>query len=139
MNETKWLLIVIVVAAFGTAGCRGAEATREASPTASGASSATIVAGSSVVLVANMAEADDECGCGQIIRAVRAVAQKGVATKEVDTRTNKDEAKKYRALVAPTVLVLDPSGAELRRWEGESDDTIKKMKTDLDMLASAKK
>lgn len=138
MNKTIWLSIVIVVAALATVGCRPAEASREGGP-APAASNAPIVAGSSVVIVANMAEADEECGCGEIIRAVRATAQKGVATKEIDTRTNKDEAKKYRALVVPTVLVLDPSGAELRRWEGESSDTIEKMKADLDVLASTKK
>ena len=66
-------------------------------------------------------------------------AQKGVPTKEIDTRTSKDEAKKYRALVVPTVLFLDKSDKELRRYEGESSDTIKSMKTDLDALASVKK
>lgn len=138
MNKSIWLSIVVVVATLATAGCRPGDASREGGPSPA-ASNAPSAAGSSVVIVANMAEADDECGCGQIIRAVRAAAQKGVATKEVDTRTNKDDAKKYRALVVPTVVVFDGSGTELRRYEGESGDTITKMKADLDVLASTKK
>ena len=138
MNRHLGLLLVVTTV-FGAGGCRAGDTSSDARPAASASSSPPIVAGSSVVIVANMGEAEDGCGCGQIIRAVRATAQKGVPTKEIDTRTNRDEAKKYRALVVPTVLVLDPSGAECRRWEGESGDTIEKMKADLDMLASTKK
>lgn len=138
MKRTLGIFIVIALTAVAIVGCRAAEPSREGTP-APAASNAAIVAGSSVVIVANMAEADEECGCGQIIRAVRATASKGVATKEIDTRSDKDGAKKYRALVVPTVLVLDPSGAEVRRWEGESGDTIKNMRADLDVLASTKK
>ncbi len=132
---TPWL--VAAIALLGVAGCRSGEPSRDGSPSASAA--APLAAGGTVVLVANLGEAEDECGCGEIIRDVRAAAQKGVSTKEIDTRTNKDEAKKYRVLVVPAVVFLDASGKELRRYEGESEETIKNMKVDLDTLASAKK
>lgn len=93
---------------------------------------------SSVVLVANMEEADEECTCGEIIRAVRAASKRGVATREIDTRAGGDEAKKYRALVVPTVVMLDARGNELRRYEGEGSDVYKKMKADLDKAGASK-
>lgn len=131
----SWL--VVAIGLFGVAGCRSGEASRDASPAASAA--LPLAAGATVVLVANLGEAEDNCGCGEIIRGVRAAAKKGVSTKEIDTRTNKDEAKKYRVSVVPAVVFLDSSGKELRRYEGESEDTMKNMQVDLDALASAKR
>lgn len=134
-SSGSWL--VLAIGLFGLAGCRSGEASRDASPSASAA--APLPAGASVVLVANLGEAEDSCGCGEIIRDVRAAAQKGVSTKEIDTRTNKDEAKQYRVSVIPAVVFLDSSGKELRRYEGESEETTKRMRADLDALASTKR
>ncbi|WP_437723540.1 hypothetical protein [Sorangium sp. So ce861] len=141
MKLMQGLLCAAAIGALTTMGCsRPVEASRESVPGASPASSAaSLPAGTSVVLVADLAEADHACGCGEIIRVVRAAAQKGVPTKEIDTRTNKEEAKKYRVLVAPAVLLLDSDGKEARRYEGESSDTVASMKADLDALASASK
>ena len=128
---------IVGLGLFVVAACRSGDTSRGEPPSAS--SAAPLSADSTVVLIADMSEAEDDCGCGVIIRDVRAATQKGVPAKEIDTRTSKDEAKKYRVSVVPAVLFLDASGKELRRYEGESDETIKRMKTDLDTLASSKK
>lgn len=130
-------MMILIAAAALSAGCRAAEASHENAGPA--ASSAAATKATSVVLVANLGEAEDECGCGVIIRTVRAAGARGVPMKEVDTRTSKDEAKKYRALVVPTVVLFDAAGNEVRRYEGESGDTIKKLKSDLDTLPAATK
>lgn len=130
-------LLLLAVGLVGAAGCRSGETTHDGSPSTT--STAPLRAGGSVVLVANLGEAEDSCGCGAIIREVRAASQKGVPTQEIDTRTNKDGAKRYRVTVVPAVVFLDTSGKELRRYEGESEETMKNMKVDLDALASAKK
>ena len=92
-----------------------------------------------VVLVANMGEADEECTCGEIIRAVRAASKRGVATREIDTQNGKDDAREFRALVVPTVVMLDGAGNEIRRYEGESSDAFRKIKADLDAALVASK
>lgn len=90
-----------------------------------------------VVLVANMEEADETCGCGQMIRAVRSAGAKGLSTREVDTRNKADLAaatKAYHIVVQPSVVMVDGSDHEVRRYEGESKDTIGKLMTDLESL-----
>ena len=83
-----------------------------------------------VLLFADLAEADEDCGCGKIIRAVRGVAAKGIATRE-----NDDElGRKYKVTTNPTVVILDRDGREQGRYEGESKDTIAKLSADLDKL-----
>ena len=92
----------------------------------------------SVLLLANLREADEACRCGDIIRAVRAAAARGVKTREVDT-FNRDEAakvsQKYRVLVSPTVLFLDGAGKEVSRLQGESEKTLADVKTALSKMA----
>ena len=140
MITTRGVLCLVGLIAFAAVGCRSAEASREISTVAAPVGSAVPAAvATTVVLVADLGEADEKCGCGEIIQAVRAAAKRGVNTKEIDTRTSKDDAKKYRVLVVPSVVFLDASGNELRRYEGESGDGIKKLKADLDSVASAKK
>ncbi len=95
-----------------------------------------------VVLVANLEEADENCGCGQMIRAVRSAGAKGLATREVDTRNKGDLAaatKAYRILVQPSVVMVDGADHEVRRYEGESKDTVSKLMTDLESLVNVKK
>ena len=132
--KRKWIgACVVLAAAVGLVMCK--QTGSSAAPSANTAPSA---AAPSVILIANMGEADEPCGCGGIIRAVRVAAARGVVTKEIDTHTNKEEAKKYNARVVPTVILLDTSGNELRRHQGESDETIKALKQDLDGLPAKK-
>jgi len=87
-----------------------------------------------VVLFVDLSEEDEEEGCGAVIRAVRAAAVRGVATEEIDSRDPGDRARRYRLLIAPTVLVLEDRGAEVRRLEGEAPDTVKAIRTELERL-----
>lgn len=89
-----------------------------------------------VVLFVDLSEEDEEQGCGALIRAVRMAAARGVRTEEIDTRDAGDRAARYRLLVAPTVLTLDTSGTEIRRFEGESPETVAGVREHLAQLAS---
>ena len=88
----------------------------------------------SLILVADLAEADESCGCGQVIRAVRAAAKRGVPTKEFQPGSDDKLLKQYKVTVAPTVLVIDPAGTAVARYEGESKDTVASLKAQLDKL-----
>ena len=105
-----------------------------AKPKEQGAAAAPAVAGKAprVLLFADLGEADEDCGCGQIIRSVREVAAHGVATRENDD----DLGKKYKVTTSPTVVILDGDGHEQARYEGESKSTIAKLRDDLAKLES---
>ena len=90
-----------------------------------------------VVLVADLNEADSKCGCGEIIRAVRRVRQRGVAVSELMPDSNAELLKRYRVMTAPTVLILDRSGAVVSRYEGEEAQTIEHLRAALSSLAEA--
>jgi thioredoxin-like negative regulator of GroEL len=87
-----------------------------------------------VVLIADLSEANDPCTCGEIIRSVRSAAEKGVLTKEIDPAKSPDVAASYGVRVAPAVLLLDPHGKEVRRFEGESTDMLTALRSALDPL-----
>lgn len=89
----------------------------------------------SVVLIADLREADEACPCGEIIRAVRAAKARGVAVREVPP-SDSAVAKQYGVTVAPTVLVLDSAGKVVERHEGESTDTVAAIKASLERLAA---
>ncbi len=78
-----------------------------------------------VVLYADLGEADEAEGCGAIIRGVRQTAKRGSPTLEVDARSPSEHLARYRLLVAPTVLLLDTSGRETARFEGEGPETVR--------------
>ena len=123
----------LVAAAGVLALAAGIVAWREADrPYAPGTYSATSKA--QVVLFVDMSEEAEADGCGAIIRAVRAAAKRGVVTEEVDTRVPGDRAKAYRLLIAPAVVVLDGSGRELRRFEGEGRETIEEIRAALERV-----
>ncbi len=126
--KTKLIGLLVILAAVG-----GVVAYKVATKSDDRAVAATPIAGSPrVLLFADLGEADEDCGCGKIIRAVRGLAAKGVATRE-----NDDElGRRYKVTTNPTVVVLDREGHEQTRYEGESKDTIAKLSADLDKLAS---
>ncbi len=90
-----------------------------------------------VVLVADFREADEECACGEIIRAVRAAQKKGIATEEIDPHKAPQLLKQYRVLTAPTVLILNADGKEAARFEGEDKKTAATIKSYLDRMIQA--
>lgn len=119
-----------------TVSCKGrqAEGGTTPAPTSEKAKPTT------VVMAINLGEDEEQGGCGDVIHAVRAVAKRGVRTREIDTRNKSDmeaASKKYRIVVEPTVVLLDDSEHEVRRYEGESSDTITALKADLEQMAKS--
>lgn len=90
----------------------------------------------SVVLVADLREADSDCGCGQIIRRVREAKARGVDVREIGS--SDPAASPYGVTVAPTVLVLGSDGRVLSRREGESSEVLAAISTDLARLEGQK-
>jgi predicted RNA methylase len=113
-----------------------AKADASASAIEAPSASTVAAAATTVVLIADLSEAGAPCGCGQIIRAVRAAGARGVPTKEIDPEKQPTLAAPYRALVTPTVLLLDGAGKELRRFEGEGSDVLAAMRPALEGLSS---
>ena len=83
-----------------------------------------------VLLYADLREIDEEHGCGDIIRSVRATAARGIATRENDDSLG----RAHHVTVEPTVVILDPDGHEQARFEGESGATIDALRAALDHL-----
>ena len=90
-----------------------------------------------VVLVADLREADEDCGCGQIIQLVREAARRGVAVREIDARKEPQAGRAYGIVVAPTVALLSADGKVEHRFVGEDTDTIKALREALLRLKSA--
>ena len=87
-----------------------------------------------MLLFANLGEADDACPCGDIIRAVRGASAKGMATRENDDALGHE----YKVTVEPTVIILDTSGHEQVRFEGESKATRDKLVAELSKITDGK-
>jgi len=73
-----------------------------------------------VLMFVDLREIDEAHGCGDIIRAVRAAATRGVPTRENDDALG----RAHHVTVEPTVVILDRNGREQARFEGESGATI---------------
>ena len=91
----------------------------------------------SVLLVADLREADAFCGCGEIIRAVRKANKRGVPVQELMPDSQSDLLQRYRVLVFPTVLILDRDGREITRYEGEDKKTVSELRSRLDQMEKA--
>ncbi|MCM2334096.1 MAG: hypothetical protein NDI82_09110 [Anaeromyxobacteraceae bacterium] len=85
-----------------------------------------------------MREADTECGCGQIIRRVRAAKAHGVVVKEV-APDDAEAGRRYGVTVVPTVVFFDPQGQVVARREGESSETMAAVAADLVRLEEARR
>lgn len=84
-----------------------------------------------VILVADPREAESNCGCGEIIRAVRAARSRGVPVQELPPNSESELLKRYRILTAPTVLFLDTEGRQVTRYEGEDEKTVEAIRSRL--------
>ena len=102
-----------------------------------GSPGASAHAGPSLLLIADLAEAGESCGCGEIIRMVRGAAGHGMAVREVAPGAEPDLERKYRVTVSPTVLWLDNAGREVLRHEGESPAVVDSLRADLGRLTAA--
>ena len=130
------LMAVVAICVAATVGCKSRSA--EGGTTSTQAGTTEKAKPTTVVMAINLGEEDEEGGCGDVIHAVRAAAKKGVHTREIDTRNKADmeaASKKYRILVQPTVVLVDDADREVRRYEGETKETITSLKTELDQMA----
>ncbi len=87
-----------------------------------------------VIMIADLSEADSKCGCGEIIRSVRAAAAKGVAVREMAPGSEATTEKQYKITVMPTVLFLDHEGAVQSRFEGEDEQALAGIRDALNRL-----
>lgn len=102
------------------------------------ATSATVNGTPAVVLVADPREANDtDDGCAAIIRAVRQASKRGVPVAELPPDSSSNLLRRYRVLTVPTVLLLDKTGKEIGRFEGEDATTVKAVQTRLAALSGA--
>jgi len=92
-----------------------------------------------LILFADLREADSSCGCGEVIRAVREAAKNGVALYEVEPGSTDTMATRYAMKTSPTVLLLGTDGTEQARFEGEGPDTIQGLRSRLQGLTSKAK
>ncbi len=92
-----------------------------------------------VILVADLNEANDPNDrCADIIRAVREASRRGIHVAELSPDSNSDLLRRYRVLTVPTVLLLDRSGKEIVRFEGEDSSTVKAVQTRMSALVESK-
>jgi hypothetical protein len=92
-----------------------------------------------VLLIADPRQAEQACGCAEILQLVRAVGSRGLPVREIAPEANEAAVRKYRVVVSPTVLILDESGSEVARYEGEDRRTIEAIRTDLERLFEAER
>jgi hypothetical protein len=118
--KVRWPgVIVVALLVVGTLFLKGRMRQHAAPTTATGMMP-------SVILVADPTEANNsDDGCAVMFRAVRQAAKRGVAVAEVAPDSNPDLLRRYHVLTVPTVLLLDKTGKEVTRFEGEDAATVK--------------
>jgi hypothetical protein len=87
-----------------------------------------------VLLVADLSEADSADPCAEIIQSVRAARERGVQVQELSPDSKSEMLRHYSILTSPTVLILDRSGQVVSRFEGEDQQTVAAVRTQLAQL-----
>lgn len=87
-----------------------------------------------VVLVADLSEADSGDACADIIRSVREAGRRGVQVQELSPDSTSEVLRQYRVLTIPTVLILDRRGQVVSRFEGEDRQTVIAVRNQLSQL-----
>ena len=87
-----------------------------------------------VLLVADLSEADSADACAEIIHSVRAACERGVQVQELSPDSKSEMLHRYRVLTIPTVLILDKGGRVVLRFEGEDRQTVTAVRTQLAQL-----
>ncbi len=109
------------------------------SRTRQSAPSQTVKGTPAVLLVADLSEANDKNDrCAEIIQAVRETSKRGVRVEELSPDSKSDLLHRYHVLTVPTVLLLDETGKEIGRFEGEDAATLKAIKTRLAALTETR-
>lgn len=87
-----------------------------------------------VLLVADLSEADSADACAEIIHSVRTARERVVQVQELSPDSKSEMLHRYRVLTIPTVLILDKSGQVVLRFEGEDRQTVTAVRTQLAQL-----
>jgi hypothetical protein len=87
-----------------------------------------------VVLVATPAEAASIARCGEIVQAVRTAAHRGIKVQEMTPDSKSELIARYHVLHTPTVLVFDSGGEVRARFEGETQETLAAVRTELERM-----
>lgn len=141
-RKRGWIAAVAVAAVaasiivYKELGARPGSAASAATTASASGEPARARAGS-VLLFADPGEAEESCGCGQIIRLVRGAGAHGATIREIAPGSDTALEREYRVTVAPTVLFLDSSGHVVARHEGEARETIEAIRGGLDALTKA--
>lgn len=141
MVAKRIALAVVVVAVAGLIALKVSSRTRPTPASAAAAAPAAPAVSArppAVVLVADPREADTECGCGKIIRRVRAAKAQGVAVEEL-APDDADAGRRYGVTIVPSVLFLGPDGQVVARREGESEAVLAAVSADLAKLEGARR
>lgn len=128
------ILIVVVVAVAVVLGVKYRQQRQPSSGPAGRGIAATTPARASVLLFADLREAEGDDRCALIIRTVRSARQRGVAVTEYDAGSSPEVRKKYRVVVDPTVILLDVNGREIARHQGEDARTIAAIRADIERV-----
>lgn len=108
----------------------------EPSPQEAAPSSTMVKAQPSVLLFAELAEANEsEDACAVIIRTVRSARDRGITVTEYDSGVAPEVRKRHRVVVEPTVILLDASGREIARHVGEDATTIAAIRADIERMS----
>jgi hypothetical protein len=102
----------------------------EKTVTSSTANSAT----PQVLLFAKPGEAASVARCGQIVREVRAAAERGVSVREIAPSSNSELMTQYHVLTTPTVVLLASNGSVRARFEGEAQETLDAIRSEMQRL-----
>jgi hypothetical protein len=123
--KTRWASVaLVVIAAFGIIGYK-----HHRLRAASGQLAQAFSSGKpEIVLVVDPREAGSGDNCAEIIRLVRAAAERGVAVRELSPESESPLLKRYRVLTVPTLLILDPDGNVVSRYEGEESSTVQEIR-----------
>ena len=130
--KAKWIGIIVVlgiVTGIVVVKVRSVSQTVN-SPSSSAANSAA----PQVLLVAKPGEAASVARCGQIVREVRAAAQRGVAVREIAPDSKSELLARYHVLTTPTVLLLEANGSVKARYEGEAPETLDSIRSEMQRL-----
>ena len=136
--KPRWLpvLAVVLVAGAIVAYKQFRQDPRERSSRVAPQSAAT--SGPSVLLFADPREADSADSCAEIFRLVRRAGAQGIRVQELAPDKATEAARQHRVTVEPTVLILDASGREVARHEGESSETIAAIRSSLERLPASR-
>ena len=133
--KSRWIgVAVVVVVAVGIVTYKEHRSRVSNSPATQGQSSDR----PEIVLVVDPREADTADNCAEIIRLVRAAANRGVTVQELSPNSESPLLKQYKVLSIPTVLILDHDGNVASRYEGEESSTVQQIQNRLSTLAEAK-